>query len=163
MEVEVGCQYVTPGPGFCYTNPGQEFCKENPSSPQCVKNFNDGSEWTPVAQFPFVGSPAAGNINFNKFSCVCAKDCTFQRSIRALKCYESKMRQPPRGLGQDWDIHGYGGNFVGPRGDSVFKRNRLNQAKGDEGIFRSDGKRNSCACVCGKGDTWVAMDGKVQE
>ena len=54
IEAEVGCQYITTGPGFCYTNPGQKFCKENPSSPDCVQNFKDGGKWTPVTSFPYM-------------------------------------------------------------------------------------------------------------
>lgn len=65
--------------------------------------------------------------------------------------------------GAAFRIHGYAKNFDGPRGDSVFKRARLNQAKGDEGIYRSDGKKGKCACICGKGDVWASQQGMVEE
>jgi hypothetical protein len=120
---DVGCLYVTPGAGFCYTDPGQLFCKNNPSSVSCVRNFESGGEWTPVQNFPFLGGSAgrmstggfstelsyvslqqSGGIRFEgNFNCVCAKRCSYQASIKSMRCAE-------------------GSNFVGPVTGSLFDK-----------------------------------------
>jgi len=155
MEADVGCQYVTPGPGFCYTNPGQKFCKENPSSPGCVDNFlidhptnGAGGKWSPVKNFPFVGdNPETGGIEFNgKYKCVCAQGCSYWKSAKALRCANDFSTSAKRNK-----------IFVGGRGGSAFdvEAGRLNPKKGNGlGIVADSGKKDECACVCGKGDEW---------